>query len=72
LPDWLKPAAKLAFGQLRHLAKADRLWPFTSTNAKVLLEAGMDPARIRIVEPAIEWSTSGTLADKKTMPAPRS
>jgi glycosyltransferase involved in cell wall biosynthesis len=68
LPDWLKPDIARSFQQLRHLAKADRLWAFTSTNAKVLTEAGMDRDRIEIVAPVVEWPPPGLLAAKSALP----
>jgi glycosyltransferase involved in cell wall biosynthesis len=68
LPDWLKPDVARSFQQLRHLAKADRLWPFTSTNAKVLLDAEMDRNLVEIVAPVVEWPPAGLLADKNVPP----
>jgi glycosyltransferase involved in cell wall biosynthesis len=68
LPAWLKPDGARSFAQLRHLANADRLWPFTSTNAEVLIAAGMDRRRMEIVAPVVEWPPAGRLADKTERP----
>jgi glycosyltransferase involved in cell wall biosynthesis len=64
LPAWLQADGVRSFEQLCHLAKADRLWPFTSTNAAVLVDAGMDRRRMSIVPPVFEWPPSGRLAGK--------
>jgi glycosyltransferase involved in cell wall biosynthesis len=68
LPDWVKPDVARSFQQLRHFRHADRLWPLTSTNAKVLLDAGMDPDRIEILPPVVEWPPAGVLAEKRELP----
>ncbi len=68
MPEWIRPQIRRSFEQLRYLAKADRLWPFSSTSARALLEAGLDPDRIQIIEPVIEWPPPGRLADKRAPP----
>jgi glycosyltransferase involved in cell wall biosynthesis len=68
LPAWQQADGVRSFAQLRHLAKADRLWPFTSTNADVLIDAGMDRRRMSIVPPVVEWPPAGRLAGKPAGP----
>jgi glycosyltransferase involved in cell wall biosynthesis len=68
MPEWIRPQIRRSFEQLRYFAGADRLWPFSSTSARTLIEAGLDPGRIRIVEPVIEWPSPGRFVDKPAAP----
>lgn len=63
-----RPLGERSFQQLQNFRGVDRLWPFTKSNAEVLLRAGMDPARMEIVEPVVEWPLPGSLAEKAKLP----
>lgn len=64
VPAGMKLGIKKSFEQLRYFAEVDRVWPFTSTSAQVLFDAGMDPRKVRIVEPVVEWPPPFRLAKK--------
>lgn len=68
VPAWMKPRIDSSFMQLRYFAEVDRVWPFTSTNAQVLFDAGVDPRKVRIVEPVVEWPPPFRLAKKEKEP----
>lgn len=55
IAEELRPFVARSFAQIQHFHHADRLWPFTQTNAEVLIQAGMDVSRIEIVNPAVPW-----------------
>ena len=68
ISDNLKPLVRASFAQIQHFHRADRLWPFTETNAKVLIEAGLDSARIRIVDPVVPWPRRRLHSEKESLP----
>lgn len=68
VPDWLKVGVEKSLEQLRYFAEVDRVWPFTSTKAQALFDAGMDPRKVRIVEPVVEWPPPFRLAKKREEP----
>ncbi len=67
-PDWLQPGIRESFEQLPLLRHADELWPFSRTNADVLLGAGMDASRITIIPPVVPWPRPGDFAAKEAAP----
>jgi glycosyltransferase involved in cell wall biosynthesis len=58
----------VSFAQMQNFRQAQRLWPFSETNAKVLLEAGLDPSRIEVVDPVVPWPKQRTQAAKSGRP----
>ena len=47
---------------------ADRLWPLTQTNAKVLIQAGLDAVRTEIINPVVQWPRRYQHNDKRPPP----
>ena len=64
----VRAGVRRSFEQLANLHHADWLWPISQTNADVLLEAGIDPARIEIVPPDVAWPPAFKLAAKAKSP----
>jgi len=64
VPSASRAAIRKSFEQLENLRHSDWLWPISKTNASVLLAAGIDPARIEIMPPAVEWPPAFELGAK--------
>jgi len=68
LPPEMRALIRRSFEQLAKLLHADWLWPISKTNADVLLNAGVDPARVEIIPPVVEWPPAFELGGKQTSP----
>ncbi len=68
MPEAQRPLIAQSFDQIKYFNKLDRLWPFTTTNAEVLLQAGVDRDRIEVVNPVVEWPKRRSLAQKAASP----
>jgi glycosyltransferase involved in cell wall biosynthesis len=62
-PKW-RAVMERSFAQLGNLRCADRLWPVSRTNAKLLVGHGIDPTRIEIIPLAVGSPPIARLTDK--------
>ena len=63
-----RPFVLRSFKQIQRFHHADRLWPLTQTNAKVLIQAGLDAARTEIINPVVQWPRRYQHNDKRPPP----
>jgi glycosyltransferase involved in cell wall biosynthesis len=64
MAEQFRPLVARSFEQVQYFHGVDRLLPFTSTNAEVLIGAGFDASRVVVVDPVIEWPSPWFAARK--------
>jgi glycosyltransferase involved in cell wall biosynthesis len=68
IAEEFRPVVLRSFEQIQRFHHADRLWPLTQTNARVLIQAGLDADRTEIINPVVQWPRRCLQSTKQRLP----